>query len=107
MNDIITFEESSGNVFADLELEEADSLLMGAMLGSQVVRILEQRHLEQEEIATLLNIDQADVSRLMNGSYNGFSEGQLFSFLRKLNHKISIQITPHHQGEKWQEVVQH
>lgn len=87
MNDIITFEESSGNVFADLELEEADSLLMRAMLGSQVVRILEQRHLEQEEIATLLNIDQAHVFRLMNGSYNGFSEGQLFSFLYKLNHK--------------------
>ena len=52
----ITFEESSGNVFADLGLDDAEELLTRAKLGHSVRMILEKKKLQQREIGKLLGI---------------------------------------------------
>ena len=52
----VEFVESSGNVFADMGLEDADELLTRAKLGVAVRQILEKRKLKQLEIAELLKI---------------------------------------------------
>lgn len=101
----IEFTESSGNVFADMGLDDADELLTRAKLGYAVRKILENRNLKQQEIADLLNIKQPEVSNLTKGKYHLFSESRLFSFLNKLEQKIIIEITPHHQGEPLIEVA--
>jgi predicted XRE-type DNA-binding protein len=95
----------SGNVFADLALSEADELLTRAQLGHAVRLLLEERALKQREAAELLEISQAEVSKLMNGKYYLFSESRLFGFLNRLDRAITIHVTPHHQGERWQDVV--
>ena len=56
------FEESSGNVFADLGLEEAEELFTRGQIGIQVLRLLQQRNLKQREISALLGIPQPKVS---------------------------------------------
>ncbi len=56
------FEESSGNVFADLGLEDADELFTRGKIGIQVLRLLKQRDLKQREISELLGIPQPEVS---------------------------------------------
>ena len=99
------YEVGSGNVFADLELEDADELLTRAQLGHTVRMILTKKKLKQREIATLLGIDQAEVSKLMNGQYHLFSEGRLFGFLNRLNRKVTVRITPRRRGESLQEVI--
>jgi predicted XRE-type DNA-binding protein len=53
------FEESSGNVFADLGLEDADELFTRGKIGIQVIRILKQRNLKQREISQILGIPTA------------------------------------------------
>ena len=45
------FVESGGNVFADMELEDADELMIRAQLGHAVREILEGRKRKQREIA--------------------------------------------------------
>ena len=50
------FEEGSGNVFADLGLEEADELFARSKLCFHVYRILKDRKLKQREIAGLLGV---------------------------------------------------
>ena len=50
------FEEGSGNVFADLGLEDANERFARAQLGFHVYKILEDRKLKQREIASLLGI---------------------------------------------------
>ncbi|WP_404790578.1 helix-turn-helix domain-containing protein [Altericista sp. CCNU0014] len=90
--------ESSGNVFADMNLEDADELLTRTQLGYSVRQILKERGLKQQDIATLLEIKQPEVSNLMQGKYHLFSEGRLFSFLRKLDRKVIIQISQHQEG---------
>jgi predicted XRE-type DNA-binding protein len=101
----IAYEVGSGNVFADLGLDDADGLLTRAQLGHSVRIILEQKKLKQREIAGLLGIDQAEVSKLMNGQYHLFAEGRLFGFLNKLNKKVTVRITPRRRRESPQEVV--
>jgi len=99
------FEIGSANVFADLDLDQADELLTRAQLGHTVRLILKARKLKQREIASLLDIDQAEVSKLMNGQYHLFAEGRLFAFLKCLDRKVTIQVTRHQKGEPYQQVT--
>ena len=93
-NGKIAFEESSGNVFADLGLKDADSLLMRAELGFQILKILKNRGLKkQKEIQEVLEIGQAEVSQLMNARYHRFSEARLMAFLNKLDRKVTVQVS--------------
>lgn len=100
----IEFEEGSGNVFADLGLADAGALFARAQLGFHVHNILKARGFKQREIAKLLGIAQPDVSHLMNGHFSRFTTDKLLDFLMRLDQKVSIRISPHKQGEPYQEI---
>jgi predicted XRE-type DNA-binding protein len=95
----IEFEEGSGNIFADLGLEDADELFARAQIGFCVFKILKERKLKQREVAALLGIAQSDVSHLMNGHFSRFTTDKLLSFLKRLDRKVTIQIAPRKVGE--------
>ncbi len=98
------FKEGSGNVFADLGLEDAEERFSRAQIGFYVYKILKDKDLKQREIASLLGIKQPEVSHLMNGHFNRFTTDKLLDFLRRLDRKVTIWITPHEPGEPYQEV---
>jgi predicted XRE-type DNA-binding protein len=98
------FEEGSGNVFADLGLDDAEGRLARAKIGFHVHKLLSDRKLKQREIAALLGIKQPDVSHLMNGHFSRFTTDKLLDFLKRLDRKVTIQISPHKPGEPFQEV---
>jgi len=104
MKKTIEFEESSGNVFADLGLKESDELFVRAQIGFCVYKILESKKLKQREIAAVLGIAQSDVSHLMNGHYSRFTTDKLLDFLKKLGRKVTIRIGPHKSGEPYQQI---
>src|ERR1700756_5230841 len=104
MSEEIEMYEGSGNVYADLELEDADELLTRSQIGFLVFKILETRSLKQREIANLLGIAQPDVSHLMNGHFSRFTTDKLLDFLKRLDRKVTIRISPHRPGEPYQEV---
>jgi predicted XRE-type DNA-binding protein len=91
----IVFEESSGNVFADLGFDDADEMLMRGKIGIQVLRLLKSRKLKQREAAELLGILQPEVSHLMRGEFQRFSEGKLLMFLKRLDTEVTLHIRPH------------
>ena len=82
----------SDNIFADIGLKNADELFARAQIGVEVLKILQSRKLKQQEIAMLLDIKQAEVSHLMNGHFNRFSEGKLRAFLKKLDCEVILVI---------------
>jgi predicted XRE-type DNA-binding protein len=100
----IEFEEGSGNVFADLGLKDADELFTRAQIGFHVYELLKAKKLKQREMATLLGIAQPDVSHLMNGHYSRFTTDKLLDFLKRLDRKVTISISPHKRGEPYQAV---
>jgi predicted XRE-type DNA-binding protein len=99
------FEESSGNVFADLGLEDADELFARGKIGIQVIRILKQRNLKQREIGQILGIPQPEVSHLMNGEFQRFSEGKLLLFLKRLDTEITLHLCPRGVSDRSAETV--
>lgn len=84
--------ESSGNVFADLELDEPEEMLAKAELARRIGNILKRRRLTQAQAATLLGIDQPKVSALLRGKLGGFSTDRLLRFLMALDRDVDIVI---------------
>lgn len=78
-------------------LEDAGELIIRAQLGRAVRSILEEKGGKQRELAALLGIDQAEVSKLMNGKYHLFSEGRLVGLLNRLDRKVVVRIEPRDQ----------
>ena len=82
--------ESSGNVFADLGLKDADKMLLKAKLSLNITNAIKARQLTQSAAAKVLGISQPRVSKLMNGDLYGFSTSQLFRLLNALGQDVEI-----------------
>ena len=97
INDI-EYEESSGNVFADLGIANPEEALAKAQLAWEIAKIIKKRKLTQKRVATILKIAQPKVSLLLRGYLKSFSMERLFRFLNDLGQDIYIKITPsaHH-----------
>ncbi|MCT7972791.1 helix-turn-helix domain-containing protein [Laspinema olomoucense] len=92
MNEKIEVKASSGNIFSDLGLENADELLVKAKLAHQITSIITQHDMTQAEAAIILGIDQPTVSALINGKLLGFSTERLFRFLNALGRDVEIRV---------------
>ena len=90
MTQEIKVQVSSGNVFADLGLENSDELLIKAELARKISSIITKQHITQAEAAELLGIDQPKISALINGKLSGFSTVRLFRFLNALGRDVEI-----------------
>lgn len=101
----IEFEESSGNIYADLGLDEAEELQARAMVGYHVIQLLKKKKLKQRELAALLHVKQAEISHLLNGHFSRFTIDKLLEFLKRMDQKVVINISPHKRGEPFQQVA--
>lgn len=90
----VTVTESSGNVFADLGLPNADQELMKARLTLQICRIINDRGLTQTEAGKILGIPQPHVSALARNRAGNFSVGRLLDFLTALGQDVEITLRP-------------
>lgn len=89
MTDVI---ESSGNIFADLAVDQPAEALAKARLAFMIATIIKGRHLTQKDAAALLGTDQAKVSALVNGRLHGFSLERLLFFLTALDRDVEIRV---------------
>ena len=55
----IEYEESSGNVFADLGLSNPEEALAKSQLAWEISRIIKRKKLTQTKVAKILKIDQS------------------------------------------------
>lgn len=83
---------SSGNVFADLNLPQADDLLAKAELAAKIIAEIQRRQLTQSQAAKILGIDQPKISTLKQGKLSGFSIERLMRFLLLLGWDIEIAV---------------
>ncbi len=87
-------EASTGNVFADLGLDDAEELLAKAELTRRIAALIQSRRMTQVTAARALGIDQPKVSRLLRGHLDEFSGERLMRFLRLLGQDIEIIVKP-------------
>lgn len=84
---------SSGNVFADLKLSNAEEKQTKVRLAAAINHILEAQQLSQVQAARRLNINQPKISALTNYRLDGFSVERLMNFLTALDRDIEIVIS--------------
>lgn len=89
-----TVQESSGNIFADLALDNPRDRLVKAELAHRISQAIAGRKLTQTKAAEIMGLDQPKVSALMHGKLKGFSVERLFQCLNDLGHEIRITIHP-------------
>ncbi|MDQ2945177.1 MAG: helix-turn-helix domain-containing protein [Acidobacteriota bacterium] len=89
---------SSGNVFADLGLDDAGEHLIKAGLVVKIGRVIRQRHLTQSAAAQFMGIDQPKVSAMLAGQFRGYSVERLMRFLVALGHDVEIVVKPRKRG---------
>jgi predicted XRE-type DNA-binding protein len=100
----IKIEESSGNVFADIGIENAEEYQAKAKIAYHICSIINDRKLTQLKAAKLLKIDQPKVSALMHGRLDGFSSDRLLRFLTSLDQDVEIVIKPRTSPKKPAEI---
>ena len=84
----------SGNVFADLGLENPEALQLKARLTHLINRIVKQRGWTQQQTAEVLGIKQPDVSALSRGQrLEHYSAERLMQFLSRLEQKVTITVS--------------
>lgn len=85
--------ESSGNVFADIGLPEADELLLKAKLATAIADLIREKSWSQRKAAGILKLTQPEVCAILNGKLRGFSLARLIRSLKMLGAgKVSLHV---------------
>lgn len=90
----IEIEAGSGNVFADLDLADADKLKVKSGLVIEITRTVHHLGLTQKEAGRRMGIPQPKVSAMMRGDFINLSERKLMDCLARLGYDIEIKIKP-------------
>jgi predicted XRE-type DNA-binding protein len=91
---------SSGNVFADLGLPNAEDKQTKVRLAVAINRIIQGRKLSQTAAARRLKVNQPKISALLNYQLQGFSVERLMNFLTCLDRDVNIVIRPKQRSQK-------
>ncbi|HEX8418478.1 MAG TPA: helix-turn-helix transcriptional regulator [Sphingomonas sp.] len=94
--DHIEFQESSGNVFADLGFDApiAAKLSHKADLVGVLYRCQQERGLNQSAFSQLVGIPQPRLSKLYNGKLDGMSTDKLLDAIARLGGHVVIRVEP-------------
>lgn len=90
----VEIETSSGNVFADLGLTDAEKLKIKSGLVIEITRAVRRLGLTQEEAGRRMGIPQPKVSGMMRGDFANLSERKLMECLNRLGYDIEIKVRP-------------
>lgn len=90
----IEVQRSSGNVFADLGLADAEKLKIKTGLAVEIRKAMRALGLTQQEAAKRMGISQPKVSGMMRGDFSNLSERKLMDCLNRLGYDIEIKLRP-------------
>jgi predicted XRE-type DNA-binding protein len=80
----------STNVFADLELENPDALLMKAQITGRILNILAERRINQAEAASLLDLSEQTLRDMQMARLDVLSLERLLTCLVALGHRATL-----------------
>jgi predicted XRE-type DNA-binding protein len=91
-NEKFSVTRSSGNVFADLRLPNAEEKQTKVRLAVAINQIVADQRMSQATTARRLKINQPKISALSNYRLEGFSVERLMNFLTALDRDVDIVI---------------
>lgn len=85
---------SSGNVYDDLGLADAEKLRIKTGLVVEIRKAMRALGLTQRAAAQRMGIPQPKVSGMMRGDFTNLSERKLMDCLNRLGYDIEIKVRP-------------
>jgi predicted XRE-type DNA-binding protein len=85
---------SSGNIFADMGLPNAEERLAKAEVALRIEELIADRKLPQAQAAELMGLSQADMADMVRGRLKGHTLERLFQCLTALDQDVEIVIRP-------------
>lgn len=90
--------KSSGNIFADIGVPDADTHLLKAELVRRIGLLIDSAGLTQSQAAERMGMLQPDVSKMLNGQFRPISLENLMRCLVALGQSVTIDIGPPTSG---------
>jgi predicted XRE-type DNA-binding protein len=84
----------SGNVYADIGLPDAETMLVKAGLVLQIQRAIEASGIEQEEAAETIGLSSEKLADLLRGRFRNVSTDELLRYLNLLGQNVDIVVSP-------------
>ena len=94
----VVVEASSGNIFADLGLPDAEETQLKSQIVIVLHRLIKARQLTQSTAAKLIGIGQPDLSHILRGQFRGWSVERLMRMLTVFEQDIEITVRPHEKA---------
>lgn len=82
----------SGNVFRDLNHENADTEQFKAVLAAEIIKHLDRQHLTVREAHRRTAIAAADFSRIRHTDLARFTADRLISIVNRLGSRVEIKV---------------
>jgi len=82
----------SGNVYADLDLPNAEKLKIKSGLAIEIRKAMRKLNLTQQEAAKRMGITQPKVSDMMRGDFSNLSERKMMDCLTRLGYDVEISV---------------
>jgi predicted XRE-type DNA-binding protein len=90
----IEVRRSSGNVYADLDVPDAEKLKIKTGLVVPIRKAMRRLGLTQQAAAKRMGLTQPKVSGMMRGDLSNLSERKLMDCLNRLGYDIEIRVKP-------------
>jgi predicted XRE-type DNA-binding protein len=94
---MMNIEQGSGNVYADLDMPDAEEMLVKAKLATKIGEIIKSRRWTQQEAADVLLLTQPKLSKMLRGQFRGISEAKMLDCLARLGRDVHIVVGPDRQ----------
>jgi predicted XRE-type DNA-binding protein len=83
-------DSGSGNVYAELGIDDPEGMLVKAKLVAKIAEILVEQGYSQTKAANILGVPQPKLSKILRGQFRGVSERKLMDCLAKLGRNVDI-----------------
>ena len=82
--------KGSGNVYADIGVPDAESMLVKAQLAAAIRKAIAAKELTQQRAAEIVGMTQPKLSHMLHGHFRGISEAKMMACLARLGRDVKI-----------------
>ena len=86
------FVEGSGNVFKDFGYPDADVRQAKALMGAQIIKILDEEKLSTRQAEAKTGVSHSEFTRIRRATYSRFTLDRLMGILSKLDREVKISV---------------
>ena len=93
MSGKISVRRGSGNVFRDLGEPNAELLQLKAMLASEIIGVLDERHISVRKAHDLTGFAAADFSQVRQAKLQHLTVDRLIEMLGRLGQEVDVEVS--------------